>query len=83
MSKLIHLHLKTPYDGVVEKFKGKEDLFFSSYAALFSHMTDAKAVTGVSENYLRDSMRVPRYFENKRIVVRVDEVHHTNRKKQC
>lgn len=54
MSKLVNLHLKEPYQGVVEKFKGKKDLYFSSYAAGFEHITDAKEVTGVSRFYLSE-----------------------------
>lgn len=84
MSKLVHLHLKEPYQGAVEKFKGKLDLYFGSYAAIFEHLTDAKEATGISRFYLSEQCRFGKgHFENKRCIVRVEEVYHINRKKQC
>lgn len=66
MSKIIHIHLKQgPHNG-------KVDWYFGSFSAVPDHLP--KEVTGVSDNYLRDQCRVPRFFENKRIRVDVGEL---------
>lgn len=65
--KIVHLHLKTP-------FNNETEFYFGSVKAIFDLFD--RSVLGVTYDYLVNSIRIKKgTFENKKILVRIGEIY--------
>lgn len=65
-TKVIHLHLREPYDG-------KSDLYFSSVKAIYDEVPES--AVGIKYRSLTNALRGKERYENKKCIASVGELH--------